>query len=256
MIPYIEIGPLPLPGGIEVNAYGLLATTAVVAGYAFGAIHAPRHGIDRDLALRALWWTAACGLLAGHLGELLLYDSKRLAEQGPTALLDLGNGLSSLSGILGGALALSVYTRLRGAPLVPLLDLVAESFVVGWIFGRLGCSLAHDHPGRLSDFPLAVSFPGGPRHDLGLYEAVLTLLLLAPGLAWLDRRGAPTGSRVAFVLCTYAPVRFALDFLRATDLPGSDPRHGGLTPAQYGCVIAGGLGIALASRIRRDGTAS
>ena len=44
---------------------------------------------------------------------------------------------------------------------------------------------------------------------------------------------------------TYAPARFAMDFLRATDLRGADVRWAGLTPAQWvmlamftaGCVL-------------------
>ena len=44
---------------------------------------------------------------------------------------------------------------------------------------------------------------------------------------------------------TSSPVRFALDFLRATDLPGADPRYFGLTPAQYGSVACFGAGVAL-----------
>ena len=34
----------------------------------------------------------------------------------------------------------------------------------------------------------------------------------------------------------YAPARFGLDFLRATDVARPDQRYAGLTPAQWACL--------------------
>jgi phosphatidylglycerol:prolipoprotein diacylglycerol transferase len=52
----------------------------------------------------------------------------------------------------------------------------------------------------------------------------------------------------------YAPTRFALDFLRvhANDYGReADPRYGGLTPAQWGCLILLAGGIFFAYRAAR-----
>jgi phosphatidylglycerol:prolipoprotein diacylglycerol transferase len=43
----------------------------------------------------------------------------------------------------------------------------------------------------------------------------------------------------------YAPTRFALDFLRAQDVRDADPRHLGLTPAQWLCFLLLGVGAYL-----------
>jgi phosphatidylglycerol:prolipoprotein diacylglycerol transferase len=40
----------------------------------------------------------------------------------------------------------------------------------------------------------------------------------------------------------YAPSRFALDFLRARDMSGADPRYAGFTPAQWACFLLLGFG--------------
>ena len=64
---------------------------------------------------------------------------------------------------------------------------------IGWIFGRTGCFTAHDHPGRHSTFFLAVQYPnGGPRHDLGLYELLFTIVLAA-FLFLYNRKPRPPG---------------------------------------------------------------
>ena len=38
------------------------------------------------------------------------------------------------------------YGRTR-RPWLPMADLLAQALVVGWVFGRLGCTLVHDHIG-------------------------------------------------------------------------------------------------------------
>ena len=61
---------------------------------------------------------------------------------------------------------------------------------------------------------------------------------------------------VTLLTLAYAPVRFGLDFLRATDVPEPDARYFGLTPAQWGCVLVLFAGIGLAVWTRRHARAS
>jgi phosphatidylglycerol:prolipoprotein diacylglycerol transferase len=76
-----------------------------------------------------------------------------------------------------------------------------------------------------------------------LYEALwaggITALFLL-----LGRKNRPLGLYLVILIFAYAPIRFGLDFLRATDLPGADPRYWGLTPAQYGSIAALFTGVA------------
>jgi len=60
-------------------------------------------------------------------------------------------------------------------------------------------------------------------------------------------------SSFAILFCfLYAPVRFALDFFRSTDLPNSDVRYSGLTPAQYGSLILLCAGTVLLLRLKKE----
>jgi phosphatidylglycerol:prolipoprotein diacylglycerol transferase len=127
-----------------------------------------------------------------------------------------------------------------------MADIFVQGLTVGWIFGRLGCTVVHDHPGKLSDFFLAVNYPEGARHNLGLYEFLYTLLVLLPAILFVHRR-VPyrPGIYVAIVSLLYGAVRFPLEFLR---LPETDPRYGGLTFAQYSSLFLVGLGLWLLAR--------
>ncbi len=154
-------------------------------------------------------------------------------------------------------------------PLLPVAEIMMATFPVTWVLARLGCALVHDHPGRLaaSGSWLALAWPTGPedglvhalgplryvygstsRYDLGLIEAFLTIpLALALATTW--RRPVRLGSYSAVVCLTYAPVRFVLDFLRATDVPEADRRYASLTFAQWFCVGMFAAGVAVVVRV-------
>jgi phosphatidylglycerol:prolipoprotein diacylglycerol transferase len=183
---------------------------------------------------------------------VLLYQPGELSQRGPWVLLEFWNGMSSFGGFFGALLGLAVYYRRLGKPWVVPAEILLQGLVVGWVFGRLGCTLVHDHIGRLTDFFLATRFPNGPRHDLGLYELLYTVAVLLPAIGLLNRRPRAPGTTIAVISLLYAPARFLADFLRNTDLPSADPRYAGLTPAQYGCIALLGIGVYALASARRS----
>ena len=117
------------------------------------------------------------------------------------------------------------------------LDALTTGTAAAWFFGRLGCTIAHDHPGQRTDFFLAVDFPDGPRHDLGFYEWLLTIAINVLLYFWKGRLCSP-GMTVGIVCAFYGPARFLLDFLRI-----EDKRYWGLTPAQYVSIFLTAFGM-------------
>ncbi|MBN2358359.1 MAG: prolipoprotein diacylglyceryl transferase [Deltaproteobacteria bacterium] len=246
VIPWFTLPPLDL------TALGLgklyWFAVLVVAGIILGVMFYDRitlRGGDVDVKVARLMPEAAVigGFIGAHLVHVLLYHPE-LMDDDPWILLKFWAGISSMGGFFGGALAciaLLLYYRQR---MIPYGDRALFALSIGWVFGRLGCATSHDHPGRLTDFFLAVQFHDGARHDLGLYEFIYTVLLVGV-LFWWTRRPWRTGSLMAIVLCSYGPLRFGFDFLRATDRDFVDARYWGLTPAQYGSVILAVVGAAL-----------
>ena len=156
---------------------------------------------------------------------------------------------SSVGGFVGGALAFAWYTRGGRLPRLRHADALIYALLIGFTFGRVGCSLVHDHPGPIvgPDAWLAVGpWPDGQwRLDLGLVELLGLLVLDAVVYGVLARRPMPAGRLTAIVAITYASGRFPLDFLRA-----DDERYAGLTPAQLACVAFVVAGLALLWRTR------
>jgi phosphatidylglycerol:prolipoprotein diacylglycerol transferase len=234
-LPLLRLGPAAL------RPTGLLIAGGLLLGLAVARRAARRDGLDPAPLARLAVAALAGGLAGAHLVHLLAYHPEELRD--PWALLRLGDGLSSMGGLAGGAAAALLLFRGRRPGLAAYGDALALGLAPGWAVGRVGCALVHDHPGRLTTFPLAVAFPDGPRHDLGAYEAVL-LALLAALLAGLRGAGRARGRLLPLLALGYGAGRFALDALRATDLPGSDPRLAGLTPAQWACLLLLGWGLA------------
>ncbi len=249
-LPFIDIPSLDL-GFTQIQAFGILVALGILAGFFIGRRRAARLGLDPEEFAQMAIWVILGGFVMAHIVSMVFYFRDRLIEK-PWEILFIWSGISSVGGFLGAAITAVIYARVKRIALLPYLDVCAYGIVPGWVFGRLGCTVAHDHPGALSDFALAVAFPdghfgnplfNGPRHDLGLYEFAFTLVLIWPITVWLGRKPRPAGFFLLLFLLLYTPVRFVLDFLRATDLTEADPRYFGLTAAQYICV--GGFVAAL-----------
>lgn len=250
MIPYFELREIPIGGGRSLAAFGTLVTLGIFAGACFAERRGRLTGIPARETPHAILSAVVPGLVLAHL-LALVPRAGGTHDWSPRVVLEFWNGMSSFGGFAGALLGLCLYYWRSRRSWLPTADVLVQALVIGWVFGRLGCTLVHDHIGTPSEFVLAVRFPNGPRHDLGLYEFLYTLVVLVPAVVILDRRPRPPGTSVAVLALLYAPVRFLLDFLRQTDLPGADVRHRGLTVAQYGSIVLAGIGIGVAMQIRR-----
>jgi len=245
MIPYIDFTLFHI-GDWPIALFGPLVATGVLIGDRITVREGTKRGLDpRDIRYLNARMVIG-GFIMAHLVSVIFYFPERIKEN-PLVLLNIWSGLSSFGGFLGAAITYLYLSRKEKIPALPYADAVSLGLVVGWIFGRLGCTTAHDHPGRHTDFFLAVRYPEGPRHDLGLYEFLFTIVL-ALILFRYARTPRPAGRLIGLFATLYAPVRFGLDFLRATDVHRPDERYLRLTPAQWACMAAFAVGIWLLRR--------
>lgn len=248
MIPYFELPALHLPFGQKIDVFGVLSTIGVVVGALIAERAARRYWPGNVEPLRGVVpWLVGLGLVGGHAMHVFAYHPELLDARDPWVVFRIWDGLSSTGGVLGALVGLFVYFRRIKKPVSPYLDALALGTAPGWAIARVGCFFVHDHPGVKTDFPLAVAFPGGARHDLGLYD-VFVLLAITAVLFTLARKRPAEGRLMGWLAVLYAPCRFALDFLRASDLSFVDRRYAGLTPAQYVVVGLFAVGVWLLVR--------
>jgi phosphatidylglycerol:prolipoprotein diacylglycerol transferase len=264
MIPYFQQPSLEI-GPITIHAFGVIVALAVFAGLLIGERRFAALGLDRELGGRMAWWIIVAGFLGAHLFAVLFYFP-RLVIEDPLVLLRLWEHISSFGGILGAAIGLWLFFRLKARDIEPstraaYLDVAAFVFPISLMIGRIGCALAHDHPGTVTSLPLAISLESAAAqdyiaavyadagraaelsssaalaqlgfHDLGLYEALYLGVIVVPAMLLLSRQPRSPGYFLGAFVLMYMPARFLLDFLRVGDV-----RYAGLTPAQWVALLA------------------
>jgi phosphatidylglycerol:prolipoprotein diacylglycerol transferase len=234
LIPGFQLPSLHL-GFVTIQSFGVLTALGVLTAVWLAGRAAGRMGRDPQVVMDFAVVGVLTGVVFGHLVHVLFYHPEEL---GGWQVLKFWEGLSSMGGLIGGIVAALVWFRWKRIPFASYSDALALGMAPGWGVARVGCFTVHDHPGIRTDFFLAVNMDGVPRHDLGLYEAILLLCLGA--LLWvLFRRGVLRGRLLVLLGLVYGTARFFLDFLRARpgDVPYADARYLGLTPAQYIVVL-------------------
>jgi phosphatidylglycerol:prolipoprotein diacylglycerol transferase len=236
VIPYFEqphFGP--------VHLFGILVLTAILVGSKVLNHRAELYGMSVDTSSSFITWILLGGFVFAHLTDRFVYFPEE-TMQNPWTIVYFWQGISSFGGFLGGTLAGLLFFRLhvKKGDGWKLADAFCFGFPFGWIFGRLGCFSAFDHPGKPTSFFLGqMDYKGIVRHNLGLEEALYSILIAAT-FYLLGRKPRPYGFYVGLFLILYSPFRFCLDFLRIVDV-----RYFHFTPGQYGSVILFFAGIAI-----------
>jgi phosphatidylglycerol:prolipoprotein diacylglycerol transferase len=278
-LPYFEQPSISI-GPVTVHAFGVIVASSILVGLEIGRRRFQEKGLDAALGERMAWWLIIGGFVVAHLFALVFYFPGEVVRH-PLKLLRVWEDISSFGGILGGAFALWLFFRYRTPELSvrerwAYVDVAAYVFPVSLMIGRLGCTLAHDHPGTVTSIPLAVSLRSADAqsyitqkyaiagraaelpdsqtladlgfHDLGWYEFLYLAAVVVPVIFVRARRSgvAAPGQALTTFLVLYMPVRFALDFMRV-----SDARYNGFTPAQWVALAVMATVPWLHARIRR-----
>jgi len=139
-----------------------------------------------------LWVTLGI-ILGGRLGYVLFYNPAYFAVHPFEAVQLWKGGMSFHGGFLGCVIAVVLFARGRGIPILSLGDITCAVAPIGLFLGRIANFINGELWGRPSETPWAMAFPGAgpvPRHPSQLYEAALEGLVLFGVLALLMRAGA------------------------------------------------------------------
>jgi phosphatidylglycerol:prolipoprotein diacylglycerol transferase len=263
LIPWFEVPILriPLPAGLPweelpIHGFGILVAVGFMLGGQVAMNASERRGLDPEVINRLIGWLIAGTFIGGHVGYGLMYERERYLAD-PRQFLYMWQGLSSYGGFVACVPIAIWFLRREKVPIWPYVDSLAIGLTLGWFFGRMGCFVAHDHPGTPTNFFLGVygiCFNEGRSvacHDMGLYEAIWSLSMFGLFM-WMERKPRVPGLYAGLLATAYAPVRFGMDFLRPLD---HDPRYFGLTPAQWWSMVFLVLGLWVISTRVRSGDA-
>ncbi|MEZ4379917.1 MAG: prolipoprotein diacylglyceryl transferase [Nannocystaceae bacterium] len=259
VIPYLTMPEktlvdLPVIGQLKLQVFGPLVAIGVLIAMQRVLTYAKQKDMDEFMVRDLMFWVLVFGFTISHWVSVIFYFPQDVIKN-PWLLLMIWNGLSSVGGFFGALVGVWWFARKHNQPRLPLIDALVFGFVTGFTFGRLGCSLVHDHPGTfVENLPSWLSWlevmavgpwpgTGGRfRLDLGLLEFLYDVgIVIFVYLLYGWKKDRRPGHLTGLVCMLYAPYRFLLDFARGPQ----DPRYLGLTTAHYATLALFLIGVYL-----------
>lgn len=212
--------------GLSIHYYGILIALGVLLGVLLAARRQKRLNLPPetglDLALICLPVAVVCARAYYVIFEWSAYKDDLLS------IFNLRRGgLAIYGGVLGGALAVFVYSRIKKRPFLSLADLAAPSLALGQAVGRWGnffnqeaYGAAVTQPSQMH-FPLAVFIDADQtwHYATFFYESAWCFLIVALLLLFERRRFFRKKGDVFFwYLILYGLERAAVEGLRTDSL--------------------------------------
>lgn len=219
-------------GPLFVRFYGIILMTGAVAGTFLAQRESKRRGYGPDV----VWDIFVYLLIGGIIGARIWHILTPSPSTGITTSWYLSHPLDALAiwkgglgipgAIIGGLIALYIYSRRTGIDFAEWTDISAPGLALGQAIGRWGNFMNQELYGAPTNLPWKISIDPAHRlteyfnveyyHPLFLYESIWNLMNMFL-LLWISRRYSETlknGDIFLIYLIVYPVGRFLLDFLR------------------------------------------
>ena len=228
--------PIPfLNTSFHIYFYGILITLGVVVATLLASAQAKRRGQDPEIIWDMLFWVVIAGIVGARIWHVLTPPPSMVAQgittqyylTHPLLMIDIRNGGLGIPGaVIGGVLAMWIYTRRKKLGLVTWLDITAPGLALAQAIGRWGNFFNQELYGAPTNLPWKIFIDPAHRlpgfeniayyHPLFLYESLWNLanmvILLLLSRRFSDR--LKIGDIFLTYLVIYPVGRFLLDFLR------------------------------------------
>ena len=207
-------------GPITIHGYGLMIGLGVMAALLMGDYRSKKFGLNGDHIYGMTFSAVILGFMAARI--LFIITEWEGFLQNPKAYLT-GAGFVVYGGIIGGALTIYGFCKLKKIDMLAYLDLMIPSVALAQGMGRVGCFLAGCCYGRETDSCLGVVFNNSDFAPNGV-KVLPTQLFMAGGdlilmaiLLWYASKRPMRGKISMLYLILYSIGRFAIEFLRNDD---------------------------------------
>jgi phosphatidylglycerol:prolipoprotein diacylglycerol transferase len=226
--------------GFKIYFYGILIMLGAIAATWLAAYRAKEYGQDGEMAWDLLPWALIGGIVGARLWHILTPPAS-MVEQGittayylthPIEMLKIRNGGLGIPGaVIGGFLAVWVYTHRKEISVLTWADIIAPGLALAQAIGRWGNFFNQELYGAPTALPWKIFIEPARRlpeyagveyyHPLFLYESIWNLLNMG-FLIWAGRRfrnWLKNGDLFLLYAIFYAVGRFSLEFLRLDPSP-------------------------------------
>src|SRR4030042_2528705 len=164
-------------GPLFVHFYGVIIMIGVVAAAFLAEREAHRRGFDSAIVCDALFWILIAGIIGARLWHIFT-PPPSMVEQGITTMYYLTHPLDAINtrlgglgipgAVIGGGVALYVFTRRRKMRFSDWGGVAAPGLALGQAIGRWGNFINQEVYGAPTNLPWAI--PLDPQHRLPGFE--------------------------------------------------------------------------------------
>jgi phosphatidylglycerol:prolipoprotein diacylglycerol transferase len=222
-------------GKLFIHFYGVIIMLGAVLAAWLSTVEAKRRGYNPDIIWDVMPWLLIAGIIGARIWHVLTPPAS-MVEMGITTQYYLTHPLDAINiragglgipgGVIGGAIALWVYTRKKKLSFASWVDIVAPGLALAQAVGRWGNFINQELYGAPTDLPWAIFIEPSRRlqefinvayyHPMFLYEFIWNLLNIAL-LLILSRKMKDKlfrGDIFLVYLVLYPVGRFLLEFIR------------------------------------------
>jgi phosphatidylglycerol:prolipoprotein diacylglycerol transferase len=253
-------------GPLKIYFYGIIIMLGVLAAVAVSVKEAKRRGLDSEIVWDMVPWLLIMGIIGARLWHV--FTPSRSMGVGPEYYfshpLEILNtrqgGLGIPGAVIGGVIALLIYTKRKKLSFLTWVDIIAPGLALAQSIGRWGNFFNQELYGPPTTLPWAIYIDPAHRlpgyenfsffHPMFLYESLWSLFnfffLLYMGRKYESK--LKPGDIFWIYLIVYPVGRFFLEFIRL------DPSLvDGINANQITMIIAASFGILMLilNRVRK-----
>jgi phosphatidylglycerol:prolipoprotein diacylglycerol transferase len=175
LLPRLEVRlPDGQPIGLPIRGYGAFVLAGILAGLGLSLRRARQVGIDPELIYSLALWLFVIAIAGARLFYIIQYwpDFRRDTPMETLAamLQFTEGGLVVYGSVIGGILALYLFSRRHRVSMFELGDLIAPGMAIGSALGRIGCLMNGCCYGGVCEAPLAIAFPKYASEELRTFS--------------------------------------------------------------------------------------
>lgn len=214
---------------LPVHWYGIMYVLALLSALYIGKYFIKRDKLDfKEGQLDAYFIYVEIGVILGaRLGFILFYDTQTFYYiSHPWQIFNpfvngefVGiRGMSYHGAVLGFLIGTFIYSKRHKVALGKVMDLVAISIPLAYVFGRVGNFLNQELVGRVTDVSWGIYVDGVLRHPSQLYEAFLEGFGVFFVVYAYRRFQKFSGELILVYAMSYGIFRFIAEIYRAPDV--------------------------------------
>ena len=124
-------------GSFELQFYGLIIATGLMLAYVYAMRRRKEFGLTKDHILDGVLWIVPFAIICTRAYYCIFAWDE--FKDNPISVLYIWNGgLAIYGGVIGAAIGIVVYCKIKKLPIPMVLDITALGFLIGQSMGRWG----------------------------------------------------------------------------------------------------------------------